>query len=130
MAGRRQYENLRKLLLSVLILLVLYGALLLVERLTTQELVRVSHLPSHETVCLMWKPRLLKGDGICYLDLMNSEGKVVSTVKLGILDAAFNALQQFGQLGFVGQEITVSSLQTGEVVQRFVVRDGHLSFPE
>lgn len=118
---------LRKILLVFLILALLYGVLFLVERLIAQELKRVSHPSTQETACLMWRPRLLRGDGVCDLDLLNPQGKVVDTARLGILDTGFNALQQFGQLGFQEQEITVAKLQTGELVQRFIVRDGHLT---
>ena len=118
---------LKKILPGLLILAVLYGALLFVERLTTQELTRVSDPSTRETVCLMWRSRLLSGDGVCYLNLLNAQGKVVDTARLGILKAGFDALQQFGQLGFEGKDITVTNLQTGELVQHFVVRDGHLS---
>lgn len=118
---------LRKILPGILILILLYGALLFAERLTTQELTRVSHPTTQEAVCLMWQPRLLRGDGICYLNLLNSQDKVVDTVRLGILNAGFDALQQFGQLGFQEQEVTVTNRQTGEVVRRFFVRDGRLS---
>lgn len=118
---------LRKILPGILILILLYGALLFAERLTTQELTRVSHPTTQEAVCLMWQPRLLRGDGICYLNLLNSQDKVVDTVRLGILNAGFDALQQFGQLGFQEQEVTVTNRQTGEVVRRFFIRDGRLS---
>ena len=118
---------LRKILPGILILILLYGALLFAERLTMQELTRVSHPTTQETVSLMWQPRLLRGDGICYLNLLNSRDKVVDTVRLGILHAGFDALQQFGQLGFQEQEVTVTNRQTGEVVRRFIVRDGRLS---
>jgi len=121
---------LRKILPVILILALLYGVFLGVEHFTTQELTSASDPTTQETVCLMWKSRLLKGDGVCFLDLLNSKGKVVDTARLGILDTAFNALQQYGQLGFVGQEITVADRRTGENGQRFVVRDGRLSAPD
>lgn len=108
----------------------LYGALLLAERMTTQELARVSQPATHETAALMWKPRLLRGDGFCEVALLDSRGKVVDTARLGLFDAAFNVLQQCGQLGFEGRNITVANLHTGELVRRFVVRDGRLSPPE
>ncbi len=117
---------LRTILFGALILALLYGALLFAERLTTQELTRVAHPPTGEAVCLMWKPRFLTGGGLCFLDLQNSEGKVLDSATLGTLDAAFNGLQQFGQLGFQGKEITVSNLQTGELVRRYEVREGRL----
>lgn len=121
---------LRKILPGILILAALYGALLFGERLTTQELTRVAQPETQETLCLMWQPRLLRGGGVCSLHLLNSQGKVVDTSSLGILDAGFNALQQFGQLGFEGRNITVSNLRTGELVRRYVVRDGRLLPPE
>lgn len=121
---------LRKILPVILILALLYGALFLVERLSTQELTRASPPSAQEAVCLIWQPRLLRGGGICSLHLLDSRGKVVDTARLGILDAGFDALQQFGQLGFQGQDITVANLQTGEVVRRFVVRAGRLSPPD
>lgn len=115
-----------KILPSILVLAGLFGVLLLVERLTTQELTSVSDPETQQTVCLIWKPRLLRGDGVCVLELRNSQSKVTDSVKLGILDTAFNALQQFGGLGFQGQDVTVANLRTGEVVQRFIVRDHRL----
>jgi len=119
-----------KIFLGVLLLAAVYGGLLFVERLTTQELTRVPHPTTQEVVCLIWKPRLLQGGGVCYVDLLNAEGKVLDTAKLGALDASFEALQQYGQLEFQGQEITVKNLRTGELVQRFMVRDGRLSRPD
>lgn len=121
---------LRKILPVILILALLYGAFLGVEHFTTQELTRASDPTTQETVCLMWKSRLLKGDGVCFLDLLNAQGKVVDTARLGIPDTAFNALQQFGQVGFQGQEITVADRRTGEIGQRFIVRDGRLILPD
>lgn len=118
---------LRKSLLAILFLSLLYGAVLLVERLTTQELTRVSDASTQTSVCLMWKPRILKGDGICSLHLLDPQEDVVDEARLGILDAGFEALQQFGQLRIEGQEITVADQQTGEVAQRFMVHDGRLS---
>jgi hypothetical protein len=117
---------LRKVLPGVLILALLYGLLLLVERLTTQELTRATEPQTQESICLIWKPRFLRGDGVCSLDLLDARGKAVDTVGLGTLDTAFNALQQYGQLVFQGQEVTVSQLRTGELVRRFVVQDGRL----
>lgn len=118
---------LQNILLGVLVLVLLYGGFLLVERLTRQELARVSNSSTQEAACLMWQPRLLKGDGVCSLELLNSQGKVVDSVRLGTLKAGFDGLQQYGQLSFEGQNITVASLRTGELVQRFVVLNGRLS---
>jgi len=117
---------LRKILPAILVLILLYGALLFAERLTRQELTRVA-APTQETVSLMWQPRLLRGDGICSLNLLNAQDKVVDSVRLGILGAGFDALQQFGQLGFDGQNVTVTNLRTGEVMRRFEIRDGRLN---
>jgi len=114
------------ILLVLLIAALLYGAFLFAERLTRQELTRVANPSTQETVCLMWQPRLFRSDGVCSLDLLNAQGKAVDTVRLGILDTGFNALQQFGQIGFQGEEITVTNTRTGEPVQRFVARAGHL----
>lgn len=118
-----------KILIGVLILAVLYGVLFLAERLTTQELTRIAHPTSQEAVCLMWRPRLLKGDGVCEVDLLNAQGKVVDTARLGTLDTAFNALQQYGQLSIQEQELTVANLRTGDLARRFVIRDGRLNPP-
>ncbi|MFZ4681898.1 MAG: hypothetical protein ACOYMS_05320 [Terrimicrobiaceae bacterium] len=115
-----------KILPGILLLAALFGALLLVERLTTQELTRLSDPETQQTVCLIWKPRLLRGDGLCVLELLNAQSQVTDSVKLGILDTAFNALQQFGGLGFHGDEITVTNLRTGDLVQRFKVRNHNL----
>ena len=117
---------LRKALLLVLILVLLYGGVLVVERLTTQELTSVTHPSSKEKASLMWNPRLLRGDGICSISLRNAQGQVVDSAVVGSLDTAFNALQQYGQLGFQGDEITVSNLRSGELLYRYGVRDGHL----
>lgn len=117
---------LRKALLAVLILALLYGGVLVVERLTTQELTSVSHSSSQETVSLMWNPRLLRGDGVCSVSLRSAQGQVIDSAVLGSLDTAFNALQQYGQLGFQGEEINVSNLRSGELLHRFVIRDGRL----
>lgn len=117
---------LRKILPAIVVLALLYGGLLLAERMTRQELTRASHASTQETVSLIWQPRLLRGDGICSLSLLNAQDKVLDTVRLGVLGAGFDALQQFGQLGFEGQDVTVTSLRTGAVMGRFVVRDGRL----
>ncbi len=119
-----------KILPGLLLLAALYGALLLVERLTKQELTRNSDPETQQTLCLIWKPRLLRGDGLCVLELVNAQSQVIDSVKLGILDTAFNALQQFGGLGIHGQDVTVANLRTGDLVQRFIVRDGHLRPPD
>jgi hypothetical protein len=121
---------LRKFLTVILILALLYGALLLMERLTMQELTRVSDPSTPEAVCLMWQPRFLRGGGVCSLHLLDARGNVVDTASLGTLKTGLDALQQFGQLGFQEGNITVAHLQTGEVVRRFVVREGRLSAPE
>jgi hypothetical protein len=118
---------LRKILLVVPIVALLYGAILFADRLARQELTRVSEPQTQETVCLMWNPRMLRGDGVCSLTLLNSQGKAIDTAKLGTLKAGFDALQQYGQITFQGQEITVNNLQTGDLVKRFVVRDGRLT---
>lgn len=120
----------KKILWCVVVLVLLYVGVLLVERMTTQELTRVTHAQTGETVCLMWQPRLLRGDGRCYVDLLNAQGKVVDSAPIKVLDTGFNALQQFGQLGFDDQAVVVSNLKTGEVAKRFLVKDGRLSAPE
>jgi hypothetical protein len=117
---------LRKALWGILILALGFGILLAAERLTIQELTRVSLPSTQETVCLMWKPRLLKRDGTCDLELLNAQGKVVDSVRLGILDAGFEALQQFGQLEVQEPDVSVTSKRTGELVRRFTVQAGHL----
>lgn len=121
---------LKKLLPILLIVTLLYGALLLVERLTTQELTRASHPSTQETLCLMWQPRFLRGDGVCSLTVLNSQGQESDTVRLGTLPAALEALQHYGQLGFQGQDATVSNLQTGTLVRRFILHDGRLHAPD
>ena len=118
---------LRKILLGILILALLYGAVLFVERMAMQELTRVSDSATQESVALMWKPRMLKGDGLCSLYLLDAQEDVVDTARLGFRDSGFDALQQFGQLKFREREVTVANRQTGELAQRFVVRDGHLT---
>lgn len=120
---------LRKLFPALLILALLYGAVLLGERLTRQELTRVADSSTGEAACLMWQPRFLRS-GVCSLDLQNARGKVLDTAALGTLPAGFEALQQFGQLGFADRRITVASLKTGELRQSFTVRDGRLVPPE
>lgn len=117
---------LRKSLLFILIAVLLYGVLLLGERLTRQELTRVAHASNGEAVCLLWQPRFLRGGGVCSLQLLNARGEVVDAAPLGTLKTGFDALQQFGQLGYQEGDVTVANLQTGELVRRFVVRDGRL----
>lgn len=117
---------LHKILVGLIVLAVLYGAVLLGEILTTQEIKRVSNEETNEAVCLMWKPQLLKGNGLVYLTLLNPKGKVVDSAKLQVLDRAFDALDQFGGVEFQGPNVTVKNLRTGELAQRFVVRDGRL----
>lgn len=117
---------LRKILIAVVILALLYGGVLVVERLTTQELTSVSHPSSQKTAALIWHPRLLRGDGVCSISLRNAQGQVVDSATIGTLDTAFNALQQYGQLGFQGEEITVSNLRSGELLHRFVISNSHL----
>ncbi len=117
---------LRQILPALLILALLYGGLLFVERLTTQELTRVSHSPTQETICLMWRPRLLLGDGAVFLILQDARDRITDTAPLVILDSAFNALQQCGDLGFDGQNVTVMNRQTGELCRRLTVREGRL----
>ena len=117
---------LRKILLGLLLLGVLYCAVLVAELLTTQELTRTTQTQTQEAACLMWKPRFLFGDGLCYLDVLDARGQVITTVNLSHLDTAFNALQQNGQLRFEGETITVENLRTGDRVKRFTLRDGHL----
>lgn len=122
-------QILRKILWGLLFLALLYGALLVAERVTTQELTHVTNESSQETLCLMWQPRLLRGDGRCYLSLVDAQGKVTDTAELAILSAGLEALQQFGQLGFQGRDITVTNMKTGELVRRLVVDDGRLNEP-
>lgn len=117
---------LKKIILFILILALLYGALLFVEKLTSQELTRVTNPATEEAVCLMWKPQLLKGNGVCFLDLLNAQGKRIDTVELGTLDVAFNALQEFGQLRFQDQDITVASRENSNISQRFIIQDNRL----
>jgi hypothetical protein len=116
----------KKILWCVVILAVLYGGVLVVERMTRQELTRVSHGQTGETVCLMWQPKLLRGNGVVALDLLNAQGKKIDSTQLQIFDTGFNALQQFGQVTFDDQGVVVSSLKTGEVVQRLAIKDGRL----
>ncbi len=117
---------LRKILTGLLILLLAYGAVQLAEWLMTQELTRASSEATGESVGLIWTPRLLRGDGICSLDLMGADDQVLDQARLGIRGSAFDALQEFGQLGFQGTEIRVKKRQTGEVVARYGVREGSL----
>ncbi len=121
---------LNKILLGLLVLALLYGAVLLVEMLTTQELKRVSNGQTNEAASLMWKPHLLSGNGVCYLNLLNAKGKVVDTAKLKVLSNGFDALEQCGGIDFQVQAITVGNLKTGELVQKFTVRGGRLSLQE
>jgi hypothetical protein len=118
---------LRKILPILLVAVILYAGLLVVERMSTQELTRASDPATQQAVALIWKPQFLKGRGLCTIDLIDSAGKVTDTASLPPLDSAFNALQQYGQLSFQGENITVSNQQSGEVVHRFVIKDGRLS---
>jgi hypothetical protein len=114
----------QKLLAGLVVLVLAYGVLLGVERMTRQELTSVPHPESQQTVCLMWQPRFLTGNGVGLLDLKNATGKVIDSVQVGTLDTAFNALQQWGQVDFQGDGVKVSNLKTGEVMRKFAVRDG------
>lgn len=120
----------KMILWALLALALLYGALLLGERLTRQELTRITNPQSGESVSLMWQPKLLRGNGVCYLDLLNAQGKVIDTAQLRVLANGFDALQECGQVEFQGQNITVRNLRSGELVQHFAVRDGRLSVSE
>jgi hypothetical protein len=122
----RVMRVLRKVLPVLVVLAVLYGIFGIVERLTVQELTRATEAATQESICLMWKPRLLRGDGRCYLDLQNAQGQVIDTAQLGFLSAGFDALQQFGNLSFQDQSVTVGSRQNSESVRRFLVREGRL----
>lgn len=114
----------RKILWSVLIIALGYGVLLLAERLTVQELTRVSRPESQESVCLIWKPRLLQKQGACDLELRDGRDKVLDSVRLGTFESGFEALQQLGQLGFEKEDVLVTSLRSGELVRRLTIRDG------
>lgn len=121
---------LRKVLLGVVVLALLYGGLLAVQGLMVQELKRFERPGTSEAVRLMWRPRLLKGDGVCSLDLVDAQGKVLDTAVLGTLDTGFNALQGYGQVDFDGDAVTVRNLQTGAVVRRLTLRDGRFAAEE
>ena len=121
---------LRKILPILVFAAILYAVLLMVERMSIQELTRASDPAIQRAVALIWRPQFLKGGGLCTLDLLDSTGKITDTAGLPPLDSAFNALQQYGQLSFQGENITVCNQQSGEVVRRFVIRDGHLAKPE
>jgi hypothetical protein len=118
---------LNKVLLGLLVLALLYGVLLLGEMMTTQELKRATNVQTQEAACLMWKPHFLSGNGVCYLNLLNAQGKTVDTAKLMVLTNGFDALEQCGGLDFQGQAISVGNLKTGEIIQRFAVRNSHLN---
>lgn len=115
-----------KVLLGILVALAIYGGFHFAEHLATQELTRISHPTTQETVCLMWRPRFYRGGGVSYLNLLDVQQQVTDTAELGTLNAAFEALQQFGQMAFEEQVLTVTNGQSGEV-RRFVVRDGRLT---
>ncbi len=115
-----------KIISLLLLAALLYAGLLFAQRMSTQELTRATLPGAPDAVCLMWKPRFLRGDGLCYLDLRNAQDKITSTAPLGTLDTAFDALQQFGQLDFQGATLTVSSRQTGQASHRFTLQDGKL----
>ena len=117
---------LRKILPFLVVAVVLYIGLILVERMSTQELTRASDPSTQQAVTLIWKPQFLKGNGLCTLHLLDPAGKVTDTAGLPPLDSAFNALQQYGQISFQDQNVTISNQQSGEVVQRFVIKDGRL----
>lgn len=116
----------RNVLIGLVAVALLCGVFLFAERLTVQELTRVENSGTQEALCLMWKPRLLRGDGFCDLDLVSAQGKVLDTARLGKLDTGINALQQYGQLEFQGDAVKVMNTRTGELMQRFTVRDSRL----
>ncbi len=117
---------LRKIVTGLLILLLAYGGVLLVERLITQELTRVSDQSSGESVGLIWRPRLLRGDGVCSLKLVNATDEFRDSAELGSLSSGLDALQTYGQMTFEGRDVVVADRRTGEVARRFEVRDGRL----
>ncbi len=119
-------QILRKILTGLVIALLAYGAVRLVERLMTQEITRASSAATGESVCLIWTLRLLRGDGMCSLDLVDANDDVLDHAPLGVRGAAFAALQEFGQLSFEGSDVAVKKRQTGEVVARYDVREGRL----
>ena len=118
---------LRKALLLLPGLAALYGLFLFVEHMTTQELTRASDPATQETVLLMWKPRLLRGHGECFLELLNAREKVTDRISLGTLNAGFDALQEFGQLHLQDGTLTVSGRRDSSTSRRFNVRDGRLT---
>ncbi|CAN5560550.1 hypothetical protein BH09VER1_BH09VER1_38760 [soil metagenome] len=120
----------KMILWALLAFALLYGGLLAGERLTRQELTHITNSESGESVRLMWQPKLLRGNGVCYLNLLNAQGKVIDTTRLRVLANGFDALQQCGQVEFKGPDIFVSNLRTGETVQHYVVREGRLSAPD
>jgi len=123
----KKFDSMRSKILAALVLAaLLYAGLRLAEHMSKQELTRATRPDAPETICLMWQPHLLRGNGLCYLDLRNAQDKITSTAPLGTLDSGFNALQQFGQLDFQGATLTVSSRQTGQASHRFTVQDGKL----
>jgi hypothetical protein len=126
MMSFKRMSILWKILICLLIVLLAYGAVHLVERLMTQELTRVSSEATGESVRLIWTPRLLRGDGICSLDLVDADDTVLDQAPLGIRGTAFDALQEFGQLSFKESEITVKDRRTGELAAHYDVRDERL----
>ena len=116
-----------KILLGVVVAAMIYSGVLLTERMATQELTRATHPSSQEVVCVMWRPRFLQGDGVCFLELRDANDEVVDSAELGTLSAAFEALQQYGQLGFQSEELLVTNQRTGQIEHRFVVREERLS---
>jgi len=124
----KQMKGTGYILLALVVVALLFGALLVGERLTTQELTRATEGTTGESVCLIWRPRFLHGDGGCDLDLLNRQGRVIDSVRLGTMDTAFNALQRYGQLDFQGDRVLVGG-RRGEKTQEFVVRGGRLRTP-
>lgn len=116
-----------KVLLGVLVALAIYGGFHLAERAATQELTRIAHPTTKESACLMWRPRFYRGGGLVYVSILDTQERTTDTAELGTVGAGLEALQQFGQMSFQEEELTVANMQTGAVVRRFVVRDGRLS---
>jgi hypothetical protein len=114
----------RLLLFFVLLTAVAAVGFLAIERLTVQELTRTTQPATGEAAVLIWKPRLLRGDGRCVLELRSAQDKALDSVELAILPAGLEALQQFGGIDFQGSAVRI--VRGGEIVREFTVRDNRL----
>lgn len=110
----------------LIFLAALYAIFLGAERMTTQELTRADLPGTGQAACVMWSPRLLRGDGVCSLRIVDSREKMLDAQILGVQSSGFEALQHYGLVGYEDGVVRVWNRQTGAVTGQFALRDGCL----